>query len=403
MRCLWIGRDCPYPADSGDLIYSSNLLESFRDAGATVTALHRRRPATEAALAPGVEWDLVASKTRREIGSLLTRSPNISHRYNTTSLREALAAQLDREWDAILLDHIGAGWALPQVRGHLTQRPETVLVYLSQNHEASTRRAVARNASGNPLRRAALRYDAWKAGVLERSVVAAAELIGVVTPDDAAAFAAHGTDADNIVILLPGYLDRVVESRTITSDLPRRAVVVGSFDWVAKRMNLEELVDVADARFAAAGAELLVVGRGPEPWLDRLRARTRATRFTGMVDDVVAYLDDARIGLVAERSGGGFKIKVLHYVFNRVPVAALEGSLAGVPLVPGDSDIEAPSIDALVDRVLAVIDDVDELDRLQRAAFAACAGAFDWGSRGRALYDAISERRRTRALARPAR
>ena len=388
MRCLWIGRECPYPADAGDVIYSSRLLESLRDAGAEITVLCRRRDeATRPPLPDGVEWRIVDAKRRREIGSLLTRSPNISHRYNTTSMRLALAEELDRDWDAILLDHIGAGWALPQVRGFLSRSPETRLAYLSQNHEASTRRAVARNARGNPLTRAVLRFDARKAAGLEHAIVDAASLVTVVTAEDAELFGTQpGTP---VLVLVPGYADRVLDDRRITDALPRRAVVLGSFDWVAKRMNLEELLAVADARFAAAGIELVVVGRGPEDWLARLRSGTTATTFTGFVDSVVEHLDDARIGIVAERSGGGFKMKVLHYVFNRVPVAELSGSVAGMPLEPGVSELRADTVEALVDAVIDAIDDVDRLDALQRAAFDACADRFDWSARGRELLAAL--------------
>jgi glycosyltransferase involved in cell wall biosynthesis len=391
MRCLWIGRDCPYPADSGDVIYSSRLLETFRDAGAQVTVLCRARTGdTTTVLPPGIGWHLVQSKTRRGVGSLLSRSPNIGHRHNTSTMRQELAEELDGSWDVILFDHIGSGWALPQVRGHLTRHPETALVYLSQNHEASTRMAVARNAGGNPVRRWILRFDARKAATLERTLVVGASLVTVVTPSDAERFAADAP-ATPTLVLLPGYSDRIVASRTIDASLPRQVVVLGSFDWLAKRMNLEELLAAADARFAAAGVELVVVGRGPDDWLAKLRSSSRSASFTGFVDSVVSHLDGARVGLVAERTGGGFKLKVLHYVFNRVPIVALADSMSGVPLVDGTSVIETATIDALVDAVLEVIDDPARLDALQRAAFDACADDFDWSTRGQALFEILSD------------
>src|SRR3546814_10693449 len=36
------------------------------------------------------------------------------------------------------------------------------------------------------------------------------------------------------------------------------------------------------------------------------------------------------------RSGGGFKLKALDYVFNRLPILALEGSVAGMPMQHDD-------------------------------------------------------------------
>jgi glycosyltransferase involved in cell wall biosynthesis len=192
------------------------------------------------------------------------------------------------------------------------------------------------------------------------------------------------------VILLPGYEGRQLPSRRITADLPRRAVVVGSFDWMAKRMNLREFLDVADPMFAAAGVELQVIGDGDRPFLEQLRRELKTTEVTGRVDSVLPYLDKARMAIVAEKTGGGFKHKVLSYVFNRLPIAALDNSIAGVPLTPTESLLTYPDFQALAHGVLSAIDDLELLNRLQERAFAACSGRFDWRSRGEKLFAALA-------------
>jgi len=93
---------------------------------------------------------------------------------------------------------------------------------------------------------------------------------------------------------------------------------------------------------------------------------------------------------VPERNGGGFKLKVLEYVFNRIPVFALSGSFAGVPLIHNDSVMLFPDHAALAHGVLEAIDDVERLNRLQERAYAACRGRFDWASRGRQILSAIT-------------
>jgi polysaccharide biosynthesis protein PslH len=231
--------------------------------------------------------------------------------------------------------------------------------------------------------------DAAKVAPLERQLVQAADLVTVNTAEDEKTYREQFPD-QRYLVLMPGYLDRVVTERRITAELPRRAVIVGALDWLAKQINLEEFVAVADPMFAAAGAELVVVGRGPNDWLDSMRARTTATRFTGLVDSVTEYLDDARIGIVSERRGGGFKHKVLYYVFNRIPVAALDGSIAGVPLVCGESLVCGATVEELAAAVLAALDDVELLQRLQVSAFDACAGRFDWSTRGAELRAALT-------------
>lgn len=390
MRCLWITRDLPYPATAGDVIYTSHLVEAFARAGADVTVLCRAPDGPAAAVPEStIDWRSVRASLRGVPASLLSKLPSIAHRYDVAPLRDALATELSREWDVILIDHIGAGWALPQVERHrASAKPPPTLVYISHNHEASTRRAVAQNAKGDPVRRALLRFDASKSVPLERALVKAADLVTVNTVEDEALYRADAP-RQRYLVVLPGYEERIVDARTMTDSIPRRAVIVGSFDWIAKRANLEEFVAVADPAFADAGAELVVIGRGPEPWLDEMRSRTRATTFTGFVDSVTPYLDDARLGIVSERSGGGFKHKVLFYVFNRVPVAVLAGSIAGVPLEPGASLIESPSVEQLTADVLDAMADPPRLQALQESAFAACEGLFDWDRRGADLLESL--------------
>jgi polysaccharide biosynthesis protein PslH len=120
-----------------------------------------------------------------------------------------------------------------------------------------------------------------------------------------------------------------------------------------------------------------------------LRGKTVATDFTGTVPDVDRYMDEARIAIVPERNGGGFKLKMLDYVFNRIPIFALSGSFAGVPLIHDDSVVLFPDHAALARGVLDAIDDTDRLNRLQERAFVACRDRFDWASRGRQIVSTI--------------
>src|SRR3546814_14578581 len=84
----------------------------------------------------------------------------------------------------------------------------------------------------------------------------------------------------------PGYDGRRVAERRITGEIPRRAIIVGSFQWIAKQMSLRDFVMAADPLFAAAGAELEIVGSGDPRFFEGLRAGLRATPLVGRVDSV---------------------------------------------------------------------------------------------------------------------
>jgi glycosyltransferase involved in cell wall biosynthesis len=369
------------------------LIDSVAAAGGDVEVLGLGR--TDSARANGerskhVVWWLPDDSPHSRWGSLASTLPNIAYRCRTVGMRRMLRKLLRRDaWDGIVFDGISAGWALPAVLDHYAgRRDRPRFIYVSHNHEGSLRSQIAES---QPLflKRQAVRLDALKVSRLERELIDAVDFITAITHEDLALYRQERSDKA-MDVLTPGYCGRRVDERRISAALPRRAVIVGSFDWIAKRMNLAEFVDVADPLFADAGAELQAVGSGDEAFLQQLRQQYLATHFTGTVPDIGPYLDQARIAIVPERSGGGFKLKVLEYVFNRVPVFALAGSFAGVPLRHNDSAMLYADHAALAHGVLEAIDDVERLNRLQERAWAACAGSFDWSSRGRQIVAAIA-------------
>jgi glycosyltransferase involved in cell wall biosynthesis len=396
MRCLWLTLADPEPRHNGQYVYSGGLIDSVAATGSEIEVLGLRRP--ESPRSNGtrdehVVWWLPGDPRdplHSQWASLTSWLPHTAYRCRTSAMRRVLHDLLARDgWDGIVFDGISVGWALREVREHYAGRADRPrLIYISHNHEESLRNQVAE--SQRPfLRRQAVRLDAAKVSRLERELVDSVDFVTAITPEDLQLYRRRRCDKP-MGVLTPGYRGLRVSERRISADLPRRAVIVGSYDWIAKRMNLEEFVDVADPLFAEQGAELQAVGSAEERFLDRLRQKTTATHFTGTVPDVTRYIEEARVAIVPERNGGGFKLKVLEYVFNRIPVFALSGSFAGVPLIHNDSVMLFPDHAALAHGVLEAIDHVDRLNRLQERAYAACRDRFDWASRGRQILSAIT-------------
>ena len=393
MRCLWLTLADPEPRYNGQFVYSGGLIDSFAQAGGDVEVLGLgRTDSAEANIKRGrhVVWWLPADAPYSHWGSLASTLPHTAYRCRTTGMRRILDRLLRRGgWDGIVFDGISTGWALPRVLDHYAGRRERPrLIYISHNHEESLRSQIAES---QPLflKRQAVRLDALKVSRLEREMVDAVDLVTAITREDLELYQSRSRSKP-MDVLTPGYCGRRLAGRRITDNIPRRAVIVGSFDWIAKRMNLAEFVDTADPLFAETAAELQAVGSAEGSFLEQLRQKTTASSFTGTVPDIEPYLDQARIAIVPERNGGGFKLKVLEYVFNRVPVFALNGSFAGVPLRHNDSVMLYPDHAALAHGVLEAIDDLDRLNRLQERAFAACSDRFDWLSRGRQLVSALA-------------
>lgn len=378
MHCLWLTLADPDPATNGQLIYSKGLIEAARDAGATLRVIglaRRENPRTVCDLL-GIDWRLADEEVQSPWRRQLSPVPVVAHRGNAPNMKRLLDQALaERSWDAIVFDSLSSGWAIGAVARYLRQSPwPPRLVYLSHNHEVTVARRIVKGARG--LRRLAKAIDYLKVRRLERRLVAAADLVTANTPDDCRRFAA-GANGRSVVFLPPGYAGPRLPARTINDDVPRRAILVSSLDWPPKRVAVEAFLADATAMLAREAIGLQVVGEAEPAYLEGLRRRFPSVDFVGRVDDVQPYMRQARLALVPDLLGG-FKLKGLDYVFNRLPILAMRVALPGMPLEDGTNIGLYDSHAAMADGVVELIDDFPRLNAWQAAAYDACADRFDW-------------------------
>jgi glycosyltransferase involved in cell wall biosynthesis len=393
MKCLWLTLADPEPRANGQYIYSGGLIDALAAAGATLTVAALARETATRTATPKIVWRLAQQTSQASVGMLLSSWPQVSSRSRSPGLRRTLAACLAESWDAIVFDSIAIGWALDDVLLYRQRNPDTALVYLSHNHEQSVARHIAADKDGNLPRRLLRGVDALKVKRLERRLLRHADLVTANTPEDVEKFASD-PHAPSVALLRPGY-GGSHSQREIDASLPRRAVIVGSFDWLPKRISLEAFLAAAVPIFEQAKIDLQIVGQAEAGYLARLAAQYPTVDFTGGVPDIRPYLAEARIALVPDLLGG-FKLKTLDYVFHRVPIFAMQGAVPGTPLVSGISVRDYTTHAALVQGVADMIDDIPALNAQQAAAYAACDRVFDWGEIGSFLLHVLRDAQRRR-------
>jgi hypothetical protein len=168
-------------------------------------------------------------------------------------------------------------------------------------------------------------------------------------------------------------------------------IIMGSFQWVVKQENLVRFVETADPIFKQHGIELDVVGDVPQPLVATLSARCLATHFHGFASDVAPFLTNARIAIVPESIGGGFKLKFLDYIFGRVPVATVSQAVAGLPAELQRTMLSNNDLTELILNIVSHIDRFDELNRMQERAFTIGNSLFDWSDRGERFRRAVDD------------
>jgi glycosyltransferase involved in cell wall biosynthesis len=234
----------------------------------------------------------------------------------------------------------------------------------------------------------ALTLDAVKAAGLERRLIAEADLITAIAEQDRARYLRDTPDKP-VVTLVPGYEPSSTPPRPITQATPRRVILSGALDWIAKKRNFRRFLAAAEQPFRDAAIELLVVGRIDPVFEREILAESRVCRFTGEVADIRPYMAEGRIGVMPDEVGGGFKLKLLDYVFGGLPIATIRGQFTALPLDLDRDAIARDGVAELVGAMVEAIDDIPRLEGMRRRALAACEGHFDWDERGRRLAEAI--------------
>jgi polysaccharide biosynthesis protein PslH len=396
LRCLWLAREIPLPLTSGDKIYTARLAQALVTAGASLTFMGLAtseasllRPA--ARIEGCIEWIIVPGPPNPTALALASPLPLVAARFGTRNYAHHLKTILGaRDFDAVILDHYAMVWAIDLIHKSKISGARLLLVYIAHNFETQVSADIASNFRGNPFRKAALHANAWKIAKAEVNLARSSDLIAAHTAEDAESLERLSPFSTKQV-LPPAYHGPRVLHRRLAEATPRRVAIVGNYRWMAKQINLSAFLEAADPILQNAGVGLDVVGDGPDSFKKAWETRVQATRFHGFVDDLGEFLAARRMGLVVEETGGGFKNKILDYIFNRVPIAAIIGSMTGLPLTEGLDYLSFKSMRDLAQGVAAVIDDIDRLNCMQQSAYEKCESVFHWGDRGRTLYNAIGQ------------
>ncbi len=385
MNIVWISRQDPRSSVGGANLYSRGLLDGLKTQDVSLEVFgcadHGAR-SEQGIFEPPRRWRPL---------SLLSTLQSDAWRLRSRAFAEAVLNAITPDTDAIVFDYFAMGWLIPHVRKRLeVLRTRPTIIYVSHNHEQSLRRMVAEGHK--PPLKYVLMHDAGKAARLERKLVDFSDIVTSNTDADRDLFTAAAPRKVHVT-LTPAYDGPLDIGPDLDENTPRRVVMMGSLEWIAKRESLRRFVAAAERPFLEAGIELVVVGRADPEFVESVQSRSRICRFTGFLDDPIDTLRAARIGLMPDELGGGFKHRFLHYIFRGVPVATISSQAAGLPFRPEEGMLTGANSAELVNAIVGSIDDLDRLNAMRRTAYEACSGKFDWAGRGETLVRAIKKAR----------
>ncbi|MEN9315988.1 MAG: hypothetical protein RIS35_2381 [Pseudomonadota bacterium] len=383
---------------TGQLIYTRGLVDGLRELGCRVDVIGLSPDGAFVREHGAAGRDtFFRAPTRRRIASLL--SSLYSHAYVLQSDELAVEAmgRLDQDYSLIVIDYLAMGWLLDTKFFEVARRdaPKSSIAYLSHNHEASVRRSVAASVRRPGAKKLAMMWDAIKAARLERRFERSVDVVTANSADDAAKFRASG-DSQNVVVVSPGYAGPRSPTRTITAEMPRRVCMMGSLEWVAKSDSFLRFAAAAATVLPSHGIEVHVAGQIPDGVRAALSKYNSFIKVHGFVQSEAEFLCDCRLGLIHDDVGGGFKHRLLLYVFNRVPVVAIRSQVTELPAIASECFYLGNDASELVRCIVDSIDRIDELNAKARIAYDVCDGEYDWRVRAAELVSVAATRQSSR-------
>ena len=375
-RLVFVSSRYLFPTDSGGKIRTVNILRGMKG-GAFEIILASPLPAAGGTRAPGetrdicdrfVGWHGAARGALFQwsrMRHLVSRLPIAVVTDISDAGRRAIGKELEQRPEIVVVDFPHAAVLAPPPY-------PCPGVMFTHNVEAEIFHRHAKFAR-NPLKRAIWRNQARKMERYERELLPRFTAVVAVADRDREYFQ-RNYGVDNVSVIPTGVdlgYFAYGESAELKEGEDGTVVFTGSMDWMANIDGVEYFMDAVWPAISRARpqARCVIVGRSPPRALvERARARRLNWEFTGFVDDVRPFVQNAHVYVIPLRVGGGTRIKVYEAMAMGCPVVSTRIGVEGLPVEHDRHFLKADAADAMAAAVLSLLDDFERRRRLSQQA-----------------------------------
>ncbi len=380
-RLLAVSPRFLFPANEGGKIRTSNILRHMRG-GAFEIVLASPAPADIAPFAADiaavsdrfVAWPAGAPSHAGRIAALFGALPMAVATDRSVAGSAAIRDELAARPDLLLVDFPHSGVLLPA--GTL---PPSVMFTHNVEAEIFARHAAVANPIWRPLWRSqARKMRRFEGETLRRfdSVIAVSERDAVALRRDYALPVVEQIDTG-----VDLEFHRFVPPAAPPAEDGGTIVFCGAMDW---RANIDGIGFLMDEVWpivlrARPKARAVIVGRNPpQTLIDAAKARGLAWQFTGYVDDVRPYVNDADVYVIPLRVGSGTRIKAFEAMAAGRPVVSTTVGVEGLAIVPEIHFLAADNAPNFAAAILRLFDDPALRTRLTDTARRLLEERFSW-------------------------
>ena len=327
-KCIIFSRVVPTENKTGATEYSTQLIEFISSIFTSTTVVvssnySNFKGSNLSKFTENVNFIMYERKQYKRINWALSEYPSSTEKMIPKEEYEHIESLIKANSDSLfIVDQIGSGWVLKYLKKYGIQK----IIYVSHNQEYSVRINLSNAYRFNLFMKLIHLIDALKAWKLENNLIKYCNYVSCITAEDLEKFK-HIYKKGSFVVFNPKlHRKNIIEDKSFGS---RSICILGSYLWESKKINLNNFLDCCSVELIKNNISINVVGNMEKKYLEKMKKKWGNINFTGYVDDFKPHLVNSDIGLIIEEVGGGFKMKTLDYISNRVPIFALEEGTAG--------------------------------------------------------------------------
>ncbi len=388
MRVLFLTSEFPYPPFAGAPLRNFGLIEGLAEHEiwllsftGTVPVDVRQTPLHTICAQIKTVNPPVRGMTDRLRDLLLSAEADIARRYFSTEFMDQLATWLtSTPFDLIQIENLEMTAYLPLIK---QLQPDTPVIYDAHNAEYALQQRIYETERRSLARIPGALYSfvqAQRVRALERKVCETVDYVVAVSDTDAQLLRDLGTNTP-VAVVSNGISTAHYKDRTGQAvDLQHPALVfTGKMDyrpnvdavlWFAQEILPYIRQDLPDAHF-------YVVGQSPHARLDVLHGQPGIS-ITGLVPEILPYLQAASIFVVPLRMGSGTRLKVLEAMAVGCPIVSTRIGAQGLTVTDGRELLLADTAKEFAKAVVKLNGEPDAIESMGRAARQFVAQHYDW-------------------------
>lgn len=374
-KILFITYENPFTRDLGDSIYTCNVLDGLVVVAEYVDIIYFDSNPKEAEinkkeLLKFRKVECVHWKQKKRSKFVFSSFPGmLVNRYSKEYLARLEKMLSDESYTHIFVNHLKMMYTVPSL---LKMRRKSKLIYLSHNVEYLLSKGLApksiRGLLKSPLKQFIRWQDFIKTKTFEKKWITDFDAVTAITEHDADYFKSDYKVSE--VLVLRPFFD--IDSSKVDPDKKKinQLIIGGSFTWYPKEENLELFLGAKNFNLLNEnGLNIQVVGRAYPPFVNYINNKYEGVEMTGEVEDLIPFYDQAKIAIIPEYLGGGFKLKIIEAAQTKTAIFAIKGAIKKCKFIKGIHYIEFDSFEELISEIIYYQNKAEQLDEMIENAY----------------------------------